>query len=168
MEGLLRLLDLHRASACVLSTEAVKDLLALIGRHVALRKSSTNLDPYAPHTQPHLPCAVCACAVVRVRVRRVEQSRMVYQCALDRRESWDAGALFSRLFGFYHSTLTDRDPRPPPSSSGLARSLERKVHDTHDTQHEPRATHTLDRAGEGRRTSLAKGIGAADGRHALA
>lgn len=94
MEGLLRLLDLHRASACVLSTEAVKDLLALIGRHVALRKSSASLDP---------------------------------------RESWDAGALFSRLFGFYHSTLTDRNARPTPStsssSSGLARSLERKGRD---------------------------------------
>jgi hypothetical protein len=63
MEGLLRLLDLHRASACVLSTEAVKDLLALIGRHVALRKSSANLNPYA------LGVCVCggACAVVRVR-----------------------------------------------------------------------------------------------------
>jgi hypothetical protein len=59
MEGLLRLLDLHRASACVLSTEAVKDLLALIGRHVALRKSSASLDPYALHPH-HLPCAACA------------------------------------------------------------------------------------------------------------
>jgi hypothetical protein len=38
MAALLELLDWHLASKCVLSTEAMKDLLDLIGRHVALRK----------------------------------------------------------------------------------------------------------------------------------
>jgi hypothetical protein len=38
MAALLELLDWHLASKFVLSTEAMKDVLDLIGRHVALRK----------------------------------------------------------------------------------------------------------------------------------